>query len=789
MVLFFNILFIEFLTLLGKEIFFSSLPIVLCITARLQQGYIIHETATLSQSRTRLAATTAGELVFFGGGFNETGAFGSPGIASDRVDIYNVTSGIWTTATLSVPRGDLAATSSGTLVFFAGGWNRTVIFNQVDIYNTSDRSWSIAKLSQARWGLAATSVGDLVLIGGGFSNVVDIYNVTTNMWTTATLSQPRHFPAAVTVANRYALFTGGYGSFYLDTTDLYDVVTGVWNSTLSPLSVPREGLAAASYRDIVLFAGGATNFGCSASTNAVDVYNLTSNTHYTFTLSITRCYPAAAALDDLIFVGGGGVIGTTYQGDIDNITSVAQIDIYSVTNNSWYIGNLSQSRGILVAATSKNQIVFGGGQHFVQTSNAVDIFASTPPMPSLVWTPPMPSLVFSPDSTPPYSSSVVVGIVLGIVALLIGTGVVILLLIIKRQKKRRKQRHSENTPSINYQSETVVIDSVRTAVTIDTSNITIQATLQPGTETLKSLSPLQIPLSELETGKEIGEGTYGRVCVGKWKKYRVALKFCQNRGKMAEFLREANLMISLPPHPNVVRMYGVSIDGTQPIIVMEYCGGGSLDKVLYDTVQEISDEQKIRWVHEIALGMCHLHKHNIVHRDLAARNILLSHDNFNIAQLKISDFGMSRVLQKGIEGKTQNRIGPIRWMAPESIGQQVYSKKSDVWMFGVLVYEIVARCEPHIDIHPNEVSVLIRDKGLVPVIPNYCPQKLQQLMQMCWNRQPAQRPVSFYVVSPIWTLFTLYKSKMPSRKIGLPSLYHIIIREIQSNILTINNTM
>jgi serine/threonine protein kinase len=93
---------------------------------------------------------------------------------------------------------------------------------------------------------------------------------------------------------------------------------------------------------------------------------------------------------------------------------------------------------------------------------------------------------------------------------------------------------------------------------------------------LKRLSPSEIPLNELEIGSEIGSGSYGRVCIGKWKKnkYRVALKFCQNKGKIDEFMREANLMISLPPHPNVVQMFGVCIEGTQPIIVMEYCSGG-----------------------------------------------------------------------------------------------------------------------------------------------------------------------------------------------------------------------
>jgi serine/threonine protein kinase len=150
--------------------------------------------------------------------------------------------------------------------------------------------------------------------------------------------------------------------------------------------------------------------------------------------------------------------------------------------------------------------------------------------------------------------------------------------------------------------------------------------------------------------------------------------------------------------------------------------------------------KKIRWVHEIALGMCHLHKHNIVHRDLAARNILLSHSNLADAHAKISDFGMSRVLQQEIEAKTKSKIGPVCWMAPESIGQQVYSKKTDVWMFGVLVYEIVARREPHDNKDPLKISQQIRNESLTPDIPNDCPPQLRELMQLCWNNMPNHRP-------------------------------------------------
>jgi hypothetical protein len=91
-------------------------------------------------------------------------------------------------------------------------------------------------------------------------------------------------------------------------------------------------------------------------------------------------------------------------------------------------------------------------------------------------------------------------------------------------------------------------------------------------------------------------------------------------------------------------------------------------------------------------------------------------------------------------------------MSPESIGQQVYSKKSDVWMFGIVVYEIVARREPHDDKDPLNVSREIRDKGLTPEIPSNCPQKLVELMQMCWKKQPQQRPVS----SSLFCLFVLF---------------------------------
>jgi len=169
-------------------------------------------------------------------------------------------------------------------------------------------------------------------------------------------------------------------------------------------------------------------------------------------------------------------------------------------------------------------------------------------------------------------------------------------------------------------------------------------------------------------------------------------------------MNEIRLMVELPSHPNVVRLFGVSLEQQQlPVIVMEYCEGGSLDKLLFESNVKLSDDYKIRLVRGIAAGMLHLHKHNIIHRDLAARNILLTASG----DPKISDFKMSRVLVRD-EGKTKSNLGPVCWMAPESLAHNSYSKKTDVWTFGVVVYEIVAQSEPHKDKDIIDVALKIR---------------------------------------------------------------------------------
>ena len=156
-------------------------------------------TATLSQSRDDLAAVAAGNNVFFAGGYTYNS--GTGGAFSNVVDIYNMSTNTWSTATLSLGRCGLAAATAGNNVVFAGGDNGG-LSNVVDIYNTSTRSWSTATLSQGRYDLAGAAAGNNVVFGGGqqtsvaLSNVVDIFNTSTGSWSTATLSASRSLLAA-----------------------------------------------------------------------------------------------------------------------------------------------------------------------------------------------------------------------------------------------------------------------------------------------------------------------------------------------------------------------------------------------------------------------------------------------------------------------------------------------------------------------------------------------------------------------------------------------------------------
>jgi hypothetical protein len=696
-----------------------------------QQTNITHITATLSEPRDLLAATSSGELVFFGGGYDGTKG------SVNRVDIYNATSGNWTTTTLSVPRSELAAVSSVNLVFFAGGFDETNFYSQVDVYNVSNGNWSTATLSQNRSDLAATSVGNFVLFGGGrnfsatYSNVVDIYNMTNNTWTTATLSQARCCLAATSVANRYALFAGGWnGTGPSNVVDVFDSSSGMWNTTT--LSEPRANLTAVSLGNLSFFAGGLNI--ANQSSNTVDIFNSTSQMWSTAALSQNRSNLAAASNDSVVAFGGG----------FDGSAVSSVVDMYLLSTDTWLTVNLSQPRDYLAATSTTNKILFGGGYNSTSTSsrsanitsysNVVDIFeiqlisppssSSSPPVatptavpikaPSIMTpnpsspvpasspsssqistnSPTSPISISAPSSTASSSQtkgSISGALIGGVIAAVIAiVAAVVLLVVLLRRKRIRKSRPRKFE----------LIDERRP------SHVAIEP----------------IPFNELQLQGTIGYGSYGKVERAKWKNADVAVRFCTEKGTLEDFQAVAKTLIDLPPHPNVVQVYGISLDGQQSVLVLEYCSGGTLR-------ENMGQVKLLGVVKGIVEGMIHLHKHNIVHGNLTAKNILLSRNG----DPKISDYGLLNLA-------VRTGAGPLRWMAPESLKNQEFTLKSDVWMFGVVVWEIVTQQEPYQDIDDIHFSSGQQFAATSLQIPDQCPTFLKEIMEKCWQTDPSERP-------------------------------------------------
>jgi hypothetical protein len=342
------------------------------------QLWLTTTTTTLSQARAYLAATSSSnDLVFFGGGYSYKS--GQTEQASARVDIYNVTSGNWLrTTNLSIPRGGLTATSSQNLVFFGGGADSTSftnVYDRVDIFNTSEGNWNTtttSSLSVGRYFLSSSSIGDLVFFGGGFdnlsiaSNIVDIYNVTSKMWNVTTLSERRGSLCSTSINDRYVLFGGGWnGSSYSKVVDIFDLWNGQWNTTT--LSQARGDLTATSLNDLAFFGGGNTTL--AQTSNIVDIFNSTSCTWKVTTLSQNRTGLASSSLSlspigGVVFFGGGA----------DNLLYTALVDVYIVSNDTWFTSTLSVPCSYLASTSSRNKTFFGGGNGFSGTIDFVTIF-------------------------------------------------------------------------------------------------------------------------------------------------------------------------------------------------------------------------------------------------------------------------------------------------------------------------------------------------------------------------------------------------------------------------------
>ncbi|XP_075345335.1 tyrosine-protein kinase Fer-like isoform X4 [Mycteria americana] len=317
------------------------------------------------------------------------------------------------------------------------------------------------------------------------------------------------------------------------------------------------------------------------------------------------------------------------------------------------------------------------------------------------------------------------------------------------QKELLEQKVQENDgkdppPVVNYEEDARSVTSMDKKDKIsklDTIRHSIAGIIRSPKSILGSSSDKKWALNheDVTLGELLGKGNFGEVYKGTLKdKTPVAVKTCKEdlpQELKIKFLSEARILKQYD-HPNIVKLIGICTQRQPIYIVMELVSGGDFLSFLRKKKDELKTKQLVKFSLDAASGMAYLESKNCIHRDLAARNCLVDENNI----LKISDFGMSRQEDDGVYSSSGLKQIPIKWTAPEALNYGRYTSESDVWSFGILLWETFSLGVCPYPGMTNQQAREQVEKGYRMSAPQKCPEEIYKIMQRCWAYKPENRP-------------------------------------------------
>jgi len=336
----------------------------------------------------------------------------------------------------------------------------------------------------------------------------------------------------------------------------------------------------------------------------------------------------------------------------------------------------------------------------------------------------------------------------------VAAGCVLILALFLVHRRKKETRYGEVFEPTVERGELVVRYRVRKSYSRRTTEATLNS-LGISEELKEKLRDVMVDRHKVALGKTLGEGEFGAVMEGQLNQddsiLKVAVKTMKiaicTRSELEDFLSEAVCMKEFD-HPNVMRLIGVCFQGSEregfpaPVVILPFMKHGDLHSfLLYSRLGDqpvfLPTQMLVKFMADIASGMEYLSTKRFIHRDLAARNCMLN-ENMSVC---VADFGLSKKIYNG-DYYRQGRIAkmPVKWIAIESLADRVYTSKSDVWSFGVTMWEIATRGQtPYPGVENSEIyDYLCQGNRLKQ--PVGCLDGLYALMSRCWELNPRDRP-------------------------------------------------